>query len=104
MGLRRHGRGDLCTYLAADHQGVRARHPDLPERLPDLAHPWYYRALLLAMALRPARPPQLACRQHRDVLADDADRRSVAKLYCLRRGTRAPHICAQRRVVAWIDA
>ena len=28
MRLRRHGRRDLWTYLAADHQGVRARHSD----------------------------------------------------------------------------
>jgi hypothetical protein len=88
VGLRRHGRGDLWTYLAADHQGIRARHPDLSERLPDLAHSRHHRALFLALALRPAWPPHVACRQYCDVLADDADRSSLAKLYCLCRGAR----------------
>src|SRR6516164_2206837 len=59
-------------------------------------------ALFLAVAFGPGRPPLAARGQHRDVLADDADRGAVAELCRLCRGARAADLCAQRRVVARI--
>ena len=74
LGLRRHGRGDIRAGHPAADQGVRRQPDRVALRPADRASDRHRRHLFLALAGGPGRPPRPAGDQHRDVLADDADR------------------------------